>query len=72
MERTPNMSPCDYEVFAKMKELLQGTRLDDTREEIIRAVGRSLLDINKSMLMVYDTFNKFGRRWYTWGGGRLY
>jgi hypothetical protein len=41
------MSPCDYDIFAKMKEPLRGTRYN-TREEIIRAVGRSLLDINTS------------------------
>jgi hypothetical protein len=41
------MSPCDYELFAKMKEPLRGT-LYNARGEIIRAVGRSLLDINTS------------------------
>jgi hypothetical protein len=41
------MSLCDYDFFAKMKEPLRGTRYN-TREEIIRAVGRSLLDINRS------------------------
>jgi hypothetical protein len=39
------MSPCDYDLFAKMKVPLRGTRYN-TREEIIRAVGRSLQDIN--------------------------
>jgi hypothetical protein len=42
-----DMSPCDYDLFAKMKEPLRGTRYG-TREEIIHAVGRSLLDINRS------------------------
>ena len=61
------MSLCDYDLFAKMKEPLRGIRYN-TREAIIRAVGRSLLDINRSnALMVYDAFHKFGRRWYTWG-----
>jgi hypothetical protein len=32
-----DMSPCDYNRFAKMKEPLRGTRYN-TREEIIRAV----------------------------------
>jgi hypothetical protein len=41
------MSPCDYDLFAKMKEPLRGTRYN-TREEIIHAVGRSLPDINRS------------------------
>jgi hypothetical protein len=40
------MSPCDYDIFSKMKEPLQGTRYK-TREQIIRAVGASLLDINR-------------------------
>ncbi|PNF15400.1 hypothetical protein B7P43_G00941, partial [Cryptotermes secundus] len=44
---SPDMSPCDYDLFAKMKEPLRGTRYN-TREEIIRAVERSLLDINRS------------------------
>jgi hypothetical protein len=41
------MSPCDYNLFAKMKEPLRGIRYN-TREAIIRAVARSLLDINRS------------------------
>jgi hypothetical protein len=40
------MSPCDCDVFAKMKEPLRGTRYSRI-EEIIDAVGRSLLDINR-------------------------
>jgi hypothetical protein len=43
-----DMSPCDYDLFAKMKETLRGTRYN-TREEIIHAVGWSLLDINRSL-----------------------
>jgi hypothetical protein len=42
-----DMSPCDYDLFYKMKEPLRGTCYN-TREEIIRAVGQSLLDINRS------------------------
>jgi hypothetical protein len=58
----------DYDLFAKMKEPLRGTRYN-TREEIIGAVGRSLLDINRvDTLMVYDAFHNFDRRWFTWGG----
>jgi hypothetical protein len=41
------MSSCDYDLFAKMKEPLRGTRYS-TKEEIIGDVGRSLLDINRS------------------------
>jgi histone-lysine N-methyltransferase SETMAR len=44
---SPDMSPRDYDLFAKMKEPLRGTRYSTT-EEIIHAVGRSLLDINRS------------------------
>jgi hypothetical protein len=36
----------DYDLFAKMKEPLQGTCYN-TREEIICPLGRSLLDINR-------------------------
>ncbi|PNF29374.1 hypothetical protein B7P43_G07838, partial [Cryptotermes secundus] len=43
---SPDMSPCDYDLFAKMKEPLRGLRYN-TREEIILAVGWSLLDINR-------------------------
>jgi hypothetical protein len=39
--------PCDYDLFAKLKEILRGTCYN-TREDIIGVVGRSLLDINKS------------------------
>ncbi|PNF31690.1 hypothetical protein B7P43_G14035, partial [Cryptotermes secundus] len=44
---SPDMSSCDYALFAKMKEPLRGTRYN-TREELIHAVGRSLQDINRS------------------------
>jgi hypothetical protein len=41
------MSPGNYDLFAKMKEPLQGT-CHSTREGVIHAVGQSLLDINRS------------------------
>jgi hypothetical protein len=41
------MSLCDYDLFAKLKEPLPGERYN-TRVEIIRAVGWSLLDINRN------------------------
>jgi hypothetical protein len=41
------MSPCDYDLFAKMLEPLRGARYN-TREEIILSVGPSLLDIDRS------------------------
>ena len=44
---SPDMSPCDYDLFTKMKEPLRGLHYN-TREAIVRAVGRSLLDINRS------------------------
>ena len=34
----PDMSPCDYDLFAKVKEPL--------RDELIRATGRSIRNIN--------------------------
>ena len=40
-------TPCDYDLLAKMKKPLRGLRYN-TREAIIRAVGPSLLDINRS------------------------
>ena len=43
---SPDMSPCDYDLFAKVKELLRGTRYH-TRYEFIHAVGRSIRNINK-------------------------
>jgi hypothetical protein len=44
---SPTMNPCDYDLFVKMKEPLQGTHYN-TREETIHAVGQSLLNINRS------------------------
>jgi hypothetical protein len=61
--------PISVRAIMISKEPLRGTR-NSTREEIIGAVGRSLLDINRSGLAkVYGAFHKFDRRWYTWGGG---
>ena len=41
-----DMSPCDCDVFVKVKEPLRGTRYN-TRDEALRAIGRSILNINK-------------------------
>jgi hypothetical protein len=41
------MSQWDYDPFVKLKEPLRGTRYS-TKEETIVAIGRSLLDINRS------------------------
>jgi hypothetical protein len=57
------MSPCDYDLFAKMKAPLRET-LYDAREEIIHAVGWST---EVDALMVHDAFHRFGRRWYVLG-----
>ncbi|KAJ4450301.1 hypothetical protein ANN_01721 [Periplaneta americana] len=38
--------PCDYDRFTKVKEPLRGTRYN-TRDELIRALGRSIRNINK-------------------------
>ncbi|KAJ4439571.1 hypothetical protein ANN_07698 [Periplaneta americana] len=43
---SPDMSPCDYDLFTKVKEPLRGTRYN-TRDEFIHAVGRSIRNINK-------------------------
>ena len=43
---SPDMSPHDYDLFAKMKEPLRGTRYN-TRDELIRTIGRSIRNINK-------------------------
>ena len=43
---SPDMSPCDYDLLAKVKEPLRGT-WDNTRDEFIRVIGRSIRRINK-------------------------
>ena len=40
------LSPWDYDLFTKVKELLRGT-LNNTRDELIRAVGQLIRNINK-------------------------
>ena len=40
------MSPCYYDLLAKVKELLRGIRCN-TRNGHIRAIGRSIRNINK-------------------------
>ena len=40
------MSPCDYDLFAKVKEPLRGTRYN-TRDDLNRAVRLSVRNINK-------------------------
>ena len=43
---SPDVRPCDYDHFAKVKELLRGTR-HNTRDELIRAIGWSVRNIDK-------------------------
>ena len=43
---SPDMSSCDYHLFEKVKETLQVTRCN-TKDELNRAVGRSIRNINK-------------------------
>ena len=43
---SPDMSPSDYNLFAKVKEPLQGTWCN-TRNEFINAIERSVQKINK-------------------------
>ena len=43
---SPNMSPCDYNLFVKVKEPLRGTGYK-TRDELIRSIRRSIRKINK-------------------------
>ena len=43
---SPDMSPCEYDLFAKVKEPLRGTWYN-TIYERIRAIGRSIRNINK-------------------------
>ena len=42
----PDMRPCNYDLFTKMKKALQGTWYN-TRDELIRATERSIQKINK-------------------------
>ena len=44
---SPDMSPFDYDLFAKVQEHLRGTRYN-TRDELIRAIERSIRNINKN------------------------
>jgi histone-lysine N-methyltransferase SETMAR len=44
---SPDMSPCDFDLFPKMKEPLWGEWFRSV-EEIMQAVGRSLATINRN------------------------
>ncbi|KAJ4445128.1 hypothetical protein ANN_06929 [Periplaneta americana] len=43
---SPDMSPCDYDLFTKVKEPRRGTRYN-TRDELISAIGQSIRNIKK-------------------------
>ena len=46
LERPPDMSSCDYDLFVEVKEPLRRIRYN-TRDELIRAIGQSIQNINK-------------------------
>ena len=46
LQNSPDMSPCDYDPFAKVKEPLRRTRYN-TKDELIRAIGWSIRNIKK-------------------------
>ena len=59
---SPDSSPCDYDLFSKVKEPLRGT-WNNTRYELIRAIGRSYGTTTKmDALMVYDAFQTLDKR----------
>ena len=43
---SPDMTPYSYDLFAKVKEQLRGTRYN-ARDEFTRVIGRSILSINR-------------------------
>ena len=46
MRRRFHPSPCDYDIFAEMREPLRETRYN-TRDELIRAIERSIRNAKK-------------------------
>ena len=66
----PDMCPCDYDLFAKVKEPLRGTRYN-TRDELFSAKGRSIQNINKDGRA--DGIRRLANIWQkVIRGGRLY
>ena len=62
---SPDMSPCDYDQFAKVKEPLRGPRYN-TRDELIRAIG---VDPGGSMVVILSTGSEvrgFKPGWGRW------
>ena len=59
------MSPCDNDLFAEVKEPVRGTQYN-TRDKFIRAIGRSILNINKD-----GRAEKFGKNVVNNGGNYI-
>ena len=67
---SPDMSPCNHNLFTEVKESLRGTRYN-TRDEPIHAIGRSIWDINKDGCT--DGVRCLPNLWQRWKiRGRLY
>ena len=57
-----DLSPCDYNLFAKVKEPLRGFRYS-TRDDLVPAIGRSFGTSTKmDALMVHEAFQIFGKK----------
>ena len=62
------MSPCDYDLFAKVKESLRRAR-QNTRDGLTRRIGRSIRNINKDRRDDGVGFlRKIWQKVITWGG----
>jgi hypothetical protein len=46
---SPDVSPCDYDLFLRLKEPLRGCRFQDI-PSVLCAVGRSITEINRNNL----------------------
>ena len=69
---SPNMSPCDYDLFAKVKEPLRGIRYN-IWDERIRTIGWSIRNVNKDVRA--DGVRRLPNIWQkviNKGRGRLY
>ena len=57
---SPDLAPCDFFLFPRMKESLRGIKFETT-EEIVRATKASLNDLDKDGFR--DAFVRLVRRW---------
>jgi histone-lysine N-methyltransferase SETMAR len=57
---SPDMSPCDYDLFPRLKEPLRGTRFQDI-PSVLCAVGCSITEINRNNLA--DSIQRLPRIW---------